>query len=287
MNPDQVVAFLHCHGISHFPGFTYRQADQFFRMVFDGPSQVHVSTPRADQVASAYGSWPSMIELEKAVLSKPVTKLSDHPDDAAWPHDTNNTQSSKAESRYQKLADAKHNQSLSTYETDTPCLSKVLSPEQMVVAVHADAELKRAFHKKRLTQLFGTQKKVRSNNNKTATSTNKVKQSSKSTAVEHHQLGKTREQVRSFNAASNLQSKTAIYRWLFPIVIRSDKMHPAGASCRQHSRVFRSSTVKPAAYFSGMLTRSWTVSRPGFTLSISAFERWSYESPIRTPLRVS
>ena len=172
-----------------------------------------------------------MIELEEAVSPKPAIQLPDHPDDAAWPHDINNTQSDcdtskahiwdamvdelygdeeeiedgcededgrsgiagfvnylhkehlpKAESRYQKLAEAKQDQSSSTssYETVTTCLSKVLTPEQMVVAVHADAELKRAFHKKRLTCSFGTHKKSQSTKKKAATSPRKQKVSPQS-----------------------------------------------------------------------------------------------------------
>ena len=223
MKPDQVVALLHCHGIAHFPGFTHRQAGQFFRMVFDGPSQVHVSTPRADHVVSAYGSWPSMIDLEEAVSSKcATTQLPDQPSDAAWPNDVSTIQSDfdtpkdkiwdamvdelfgdddeiddvcededgrsgiagfvnylhkehlpKAESRYQKLAEKKHAQTSSTSSdaTTSPSLSKILSPEQMVVAVHADAELKRAFHNKRLTCSYGIQRKTRTSNSQAAPNT--------------------------------------------------------------------------------------------------------------------
>jgi len=231
MDPDQVVALLHCHGLAHFPGFTHRQAGQFFRMVFDGPSQVHISTPQVDQVAKAYGNWPSMIELEEAVSAKSITtQLPDHPEEAAWPHDIGSTHPDchaskdgiwdamayemfgddedgrsglvgfvnylhkehlpKAESRYQKLAEAKQAQSSlspSTNATTTPCLSKILSPEQMVVAVHADAELKRAFHNKRLTCSFGTQRKAQSSNSEAVTNTSKKDTSSQKSVPAHRQ----------------------------------------------------------------------------------------------------
>ncbi len=256
MNPNQVVALFHCHGIAHFPGFTHRQAGQFFRMVFDGPSQVHVATPRADQVADAYGSWPSMIELEEAVSSRLITApLPDQPEAAAWPNDIDSIQSGcmaskdhiwdamvdelfgddevvedgrsgiagfvnylhkehlpKAESRYQKLADANQDQSssASSGEVVTPCPSKVLSPEQMVIAVHADAELKRAFHKKRLTCSYGTQKKARSTKSKAATHPSKRKASPQTSVPEHHQVDATCEQTKPLDAVSRVRTETAV-----------------------------------------------------------------------------
>ena len=208
MDPNQVVAFLHCHGLAHFPGFTYSEAGQFFRMVFDGPAQIHVATPRTDSLGGVAGSESRLLEVEKqAFIHDRKTNLPDHPEDAdhwlgiapyrqtvattvdqrldalAAAHRVEDEASHcpeadalarasglagffnyackehlpKAQSRYHRLADEIATGNAAGDREHTS--NRKLTPEQMIVACHGDAELKRAFHGQRLTHTFGTIKK--------------------------------------------------------------------------------------------------------------------------------
>jgi hypothetical protein len=218
MDPDQVVAFLHCHGLARFPGFEYSKAGQFFRMVFDGPWQVHVAEPVPDGMVKIRVNDPALITFADPTLSTGIHVLSDHPDDAYDLFDLgldSQTQSfsvdqlldamaterhlededdtifetsyqahaaglagfvnyackehlPRAISRYQKQASIEPPGAVAGHLLKPPSVSstgqvyepeKRLTPEQMVVACHGDAELKRAFHSRRLTHTLGTVKK--------------------------------------------------------------------------------------------------------------------------------
>lgn len=227
MHPDQVVALFHAHTIGHFPGFEHSEAGQFFRMVFDGASQVHVSTPRPDTIMEPQTEGMSALAVHEP--SQPIKKtetiypcLPDHPCDEEIPlgmrsHDQSPRQFSasvdarldalaqhmnetdeewdfvlpadqkerasglvkyaqyackehlpKAESRYVKN---RSGQGHKNTHVSSPTASggssgvsnsgthTVLTQEQMVIACHADVELKRAFHGKRLMHSFGTIKR--------------------------------------------------------------------------------------------------------------------------------
>lgn len=220
MDPDQVVALFHAHCVAHFPGLRHSEGGQFFRMVFDGPSQVHVATPRYDQILLPNDSGRSAIRIEEQIhLTNESMSLLDHPDDICFHinddalgqcnitdrlsidarlddlasrlgmvdydcgevlEDTEVERSSglvkfidylhkehlpKAISRYDKHSNnrafddngSRCSGGFAASVSAPPNDSVVrLSPAQMVVACHADAELKRAFHGKRLTHSFGT-----------------------------------------------------------------------------------------------------------------------------------
>lgn len=219
MNPDQVVAFLHCHGLAYFPGFRFSKAGQFFRMVFDGPWQVHVSEPVPDGIVKIGVNDPALMNFaEPSSSAGSHNILTDHPDDAydlfdlgpdfQTPslsvdqlldamaserhledeedhsfHTSYQDYASglagfvnyackehlpKAVSRYLKktgmeatgiAADESSNQHSISSSDQGRNSEKRLSPAQMVVACHGDAELKRAFYRKRLTHTVGTVKK--------------------------------------------------------------------------------------------------------------------------------
>lgn len=90
MDPDQVVALLHVHCIAHFPGFHHSEAGDIFRMMFDGPWQVHVSTPRPDKIVGEYCGRQDGLRLGDLVLSDDANDavellLPDHPEDRLIP----------------------------------------------------------------------------------------------------------------------------------------------------------------------------------------------------------
>jgi len=228
MNPDQVVAFLHCHGLAHFPGFRFTEAGQFFRMVFDGPWQVYVSEPVPDGMVKVRTSDPSLITFAEP-SSPPGSKiiLPDHPDDAYDLLDLgsdNQIRSVSVDQLLDAMAAERHLDDEEDHISDTsyqdhaagiagfvnyickehlpkavsgyqrrasintsgiasdgsssrhsvpstgqePDPERRLTPEQMVIACHGDAELKRAFHGRRLTHTTGTIKKQKSKGKKVA-----------------------------------------------------------------------------------------------------------------------
>jgi hypothetical protein len=223
MHPDQVVALFHAHCLAHFPGFHHSEAGQFFRMVFDGSWQVHVATPRPDEVIThAMGDAYGLVVEDQGLLTSDRERIPDHPDDALIPwaygsdqqalaqfdgsidkrldalaekygehdgcivHDlpiTGPERASglvkfasyackehlpKAHDRYPRSntrvlsnpgqccssSQTKHSRAGKT-EVKVP----TLNPKQMVIAIHGDAELKMAFHGRRLVHSFGTRKR--------------------------------------------------------------------------------------------------------------------------------
>lgn len=222
MDPDQVVAFLHCHGLAHFPGFGFSKAGSFFRMVFDGSRQVHISEPVPDGVVKIRVDDPSLIAFAEPSLSAGShNALLDHPDDAYDLFDLtsdNQTRSLSVDQLLDAMAAERHLedehddifvtsyqdhaaglagfvnyackehlpkavsdfqkrrsgdasgiaagkspiQDSASFNGQEPHLGKSLTPEQMVIACHGDAELKRAFFRKKLTQTVGTVKKSKS-----------------------------------------------------------------------------------------------------------------------------
>jgi hypothetical protein len=223
MHPDQVVALFHAHCFAHFPGFHYSEAGQFFRMVFDGSGQVHVATPRPDEVITHVGGDASGLLIEdQTLLPSYRNPIPDHPDDETIPwtdgsdqqglgrfnasidkrldalaelydqqdccivHDLPNAGPERASGlvRFASYACKEHlpkaynryqRRDTGVHPTPKPCRSSsqmdhshtcgketlppTLTPVQMVIAVHGDAELKIAFHRRRLVHSFGTRKR--------------------------------------------------------------------------------------------------------------------------------
>ncbi|WP_299146043.1 hypothetical protein [uncultured Tateyamaria sp.] len=241
MDPEQVVALFHAHCVAHFPGMGHSEGGQFFRMVFDGPSQVHVATPKYDQILLPNDGGQSAIRIEEQIrIANESMSLLHHPDDIDLHYDdtfgqgnitdrhsidarlddlalrlgmadydcgevledTDVERSSglvnyidylhkehlpKATTRYDKQSKnptSEHNEcrcaSDLTASSSMPANDSFvrLSPAQMVIACHADAELKRAFHGKRLTHSFGTMNRTKCRSNTAASpranSTNSV-----------------------------------------------------------------------------------------------------------------
>ena len=92
MDPDQVVCILHVHGFAHFPGFKYYEVGQFFRMVFEGPWQVHVAEPKLDDALSILSRDMSWLTLQDPLQLHSLDQqdehqLPDHPDDMDGWHD--------------------------------------------------------------------------------------------------------------------------------------------------------------------------------------------------------
>jgi hypothetical protein len=222
MDPDQVVAFFHCHGLARFPGFEFSKAGEFFRMVFDAPWQVQVEEPVPDRVVRIRVHDPELMSYsEPSFPDSKQNNLIDHPDDvydifdlvsddptlscsvdqlldamaaerhlededadsvcatyqhyaaglAGWANYACKEHLPKAESSFQKKATIKAasvgaDGSPNQHSGQEHNSEKKLTPEQMVVACHGDAELKRAFHGRRLTHTLGTVKKSKTKRSK-------------------------------------------------------------------------------------------------------------------------
>ncbi len=86
MHPDQVVCLFHAHGFAHLPGFKYFEVGQFFRMVFEGPWQVHVAEPKLDDALNDLNRDMSWLTLQDPLQLKYPDqhvehRLPDHPND--------------------------------------------------------------------------------------------------------------------------------------------------------------------------------------------------------------
>jgi len=212
MDPDQVVALLHVHGFAHFPGFRHHEAGQFFRMVFEGPWQVHVSEPRFDrEVLTDLHTDRSWLTAHDALHFRNSddagdNNLSDHPNDIdeAWEFFQSQRQhchegrtvdeildalSAEYDLQHERMGNpvvvdqneimsglvgfarycckdhlpkAKSRLANRNVDPSNPeAVNNILTPEQMVIACHADAELKRAFYRKRMMYSFGVIKRTK------------------------------------------------------------------------------------------------------------------------------
>lgn len=223
MDPEQVVALLHAHCFAYFPGFHHSEAGHLFRMVFDGSSQVHVATPRYDEIIPHVGNDGAGLMIEnQSLLASDRQRLPDHPDDELiqWTYDQDQSGQGRFDASIDKRLDAlaeqfnqddlcivhdlpsmgperasglvrfasyackEHlpkahdryprsntrvrsnpGQSCSSSQTKHSRAGKTevkvptLNPKQMVIAIHGDAELKMAFHGRRLVHSFGTRKR--------------------------------------------------------------------------------------------------------------------------------
>jgi hypothetical protein len=138
----------------------------------------------------------------------------------------------KCESRYEKLADSQQSdrQLTATNGTTSSRVKKALTPEQMVIACHADAELKRAFHGKHLTCKFGVQRKASPKRNKADATDHAEKQSSKAPIHDDQQSTLTNIQQGSFDTKPSHMSETAVHWCIGPSATDHGNAHQSQAT---------------------------------------------------------